>query len=108
MSRIIVDKKKRNEKKFPLSGRKREKRIKMFSVVVSSVRGRERERERENKNFTKECGKDGTVRRVILVFSFSEFTFSSTRVEQGPDGFPWRKGIRPAIKEIPVDGIGMF
>lgn len=45
VSRIIVDKKKRNEKKFPLSGRKREKRIKMFSLV-SSVRDRERERKR--------------------------------------------------------------
>lgn len=51
--------------------------------------------------------KKNVGRMVILVFSFSEFTFSSTRVEQGPDGFPWRRE-RPAIKEIPVDGIGMF
>ena len=32
---------------------------------------------------------------------------TSARVGQGPDGFPWRRE-RPAIKEIPVDGIGMF
>lgn len=51
--------------------------------------------------------KKNVGRMVILVFSFSEFTFSSTRVEQGPDGFPWLRE-RPAIKEIPVDGIGMF